>query len=270
MESGFPVLICLEGTNFRQGGQLQHVITILGHTLNPFHWSPQARNGYGILPRGDYLPAAEWSDHFLISDDGFGMCQTLQSDVIRNIIVPSKNASLHAAVAMAITPADILCPGPSAEHIAVPAARNALAKIKSQKKWFKRLLDQDAHLVARTLCVARSEYVAWALATAKEIPIEIERRLQSLPAHLWVTELTLPALYTSNGKKLGDIVIDATVNPEEAKKKGKLNSLIKMYWLPGVIQFGPDSNPYQWPVEGPVYMLHAENSAHFNDDGKSR
>ena len=268
MESGWPVLVGLEGTDFNTGEQLRHVVSILGHTLNPFQWSPLARRGYGTLPRMDYLSAVEWTDHFIISDEGFGMYQTLQSDSIRNIIVPAKNASLHATFVVAITPKEVTFPGWQAESIAANMIRNFVSPARRNhfRGWFKRLSDCP-NMVCRTLWVTRDEHRR-ELATHDDFH-KFEQStieyLDQLPQAFWVTEISMPPLYCANGKKLGEVIIRCDGDHTQMKMEDAWNH-VAMLWLPGVALFrlpSKDLISISWPIRSPAYMIRARRTEQF-------
>ena len=122
VESACPVILGIEGWDFRSSSRINHVVSVLGHTLNSDRWEPEARSGYGGFPVEPYTPVTGWIGHYIINDDNFGMYVTLPSDMLRNYLVPSKNPNLHATMALAIVPQDVQISGLSAERMAVRKA----------------------------------------------------------------------------------------------------------------------------------------------------
>jgi hypothetical protein len=266
MESGWPALIGLEGTNLRSGKQVDHVLCTVGHTLDPFHWSPEARQGYGMLPRHEVMSAVEWTDHFVINDDGYGMHMTLQSDVVRNVINPNRNASLHVMFVMALRPRAVTYDGSNATQIASTIFKNMCDELKGQKqfkpcKWYTRMTD-STEIVCRTMHITRSQYIDSFQNQAIDHIDKMVGLLQALPEHFWLTELTLPPLYAGNAKKLGDVIVraddplikDQTGRPVRRVAKEVLDTQWEFIWTPGVAKFR-NKHLIAWPVKEPVKMV---------------
>jgi len=257
MESGFPVIVGLDGFDPAKGKRIQHVVTILGHTLNSDRWSPEARAGYGMLPRLPYIPAAEWTDHFIINDDGYGMYETLQADAVRNILVPSKNTSLHAVFAMGVTP-KVTVAGLTAETVAMITVQHLLKNESKGGYWFKKLHGQN--LVARTLVQTREDYrnhLKSILDSASVSSITHLRHLDLLSDSIWVTEITLPHLYTSNGRKLGDVVIQADVAAKAPPETAF--DAVQFVWLPGAFSREGRTLIFDWPIIDHVPLIERTN-----------
>jgi hypothetical protein len=260
MESGWPLLIGLEGVNLKNGQQVDHVLTVLGHTLDPFRWSPEARHGYGMLPRSSFLSAVEWTDHFVINDDGYGMHMTLQSDVIRNFIAPHRNASLHVMFVMDIRPSYVKFDGLNATMLSTDLLRNFCKQIqgKIEGKWLARLT-QSRELVCRTLHVSRDEYIGCLLPAAGALAAAVNEKLLGLPESFWVTEFALPPLYTANGRKLADVVMRSDEGTANRSASDIYSKQWELIWLPGAVQFRGHA-PSSWPITGPIEMMRSGGS----------
>jgi hypothetical protein len=229
-ESGCPVILGISRPNFA------HVVTILGHTLNSDRWMPQAQaeNGYGGYPLAKYISSTAWVDHFVISDDNFGMFVTLQTEGIRNILVPKFNSNLHASVAIGIVPNEVKTEGSTVEQLVAFCAVRLLEAVTKevQNIWLKRLqTDTKAgSLVCRTLLATREDYIAhWRANRDQKNTQILETTLKELEQHLperfWVTELSVPNLYAGNKRKLGDVVtasdVDVTI-----EKAGAIRAIL--------------------------------------------
>ena len=223
VESGCPVILGINRPN------MAHVVTILGHTLNSDRWMPQAQaaNGYGGYPIAKYISSTAWVDHFIISDDNFGMFVTLHTEGIRNIIVPKYNSNLHASVAVGIVPPDVLSVGSTAEQLAALFAGRFLEGLPATvgNKWLRQLqLDAKVGaLVCRTLLVTRSDYVAYWRSICDQHNAQVEGTTldeleKQLPVQFWVTELSVPNLYAGNKRKLGDVSAVAAIAGKQIKR----------------------------------------------------
>ena len=259
VESSCPTILCIEGFNVRGGRPVMHAVAVLGHTVNTDRWV-QARQGYGSFPIKPYFSAAEWCDHFIINDDNYGMYVTLPSDMVRNLIVPTKNPSLHAVAAFGIIPKGVTVPGYRAEQECVRFAKTQIAKMKglvekagdpllpeNARVWLDRL--QGDNIVCRTLLQNKREYLNYIKSLEHEsggkVTAEQQKSFQSLPEYVWVSEISLPDIYNGNKAKLGDVVIDASAS-KEAVAAG--DSVI-VSWFPGFIRFGVKGPTQPWITE---------------------
>jgi len=250
IESGMPAILGVEGWNFYGVKQVSHVISILGHTLNTDRWDPEARLNYGrMFPyhRASlrYIPVTEWIDHYIINDDNLGMYLTCPSDMLRSLLMPSKNPELHAVIAMGIVFEDILLPGHVANMLASGAARMLIndASINAPNFWLNHL--KRGNLVCRTFLQRKQSYLEHIKEFAKESGVltsQIERKFMNLPSSFWLTELSLPNVYTGNKHKLGEII----VHSDRAMEKFETEDLLILGWVPGSIYFRMDDSTEKW------------------------
>jgi hypothetical protein len=246
MESGFPVILGLEGYDTAAHHPIEHTVTVIGHTLNGDRWWPEARSGYGMLPHLKYIPAVEWTDHFVISDEGYGMYLTMQCDVVRNLLVPTKNTALHVVFAMGLAPKGIGLAALAAETLARAAVQWLLEPQwqPNSSYWLTRLRSQK--FVCRTLFQSRENLSQHLSAQMPEKSRRTyERRLARLPERFWLTEITVPHLYTVNEWKIGDVVVSA--DPD-----GTREDRVEMIWLPGTARFGKEKILTDWPLVEPI------------------
>lgn len=262
-ESACPVILGIEGWNFNRSSIISHVVSVLGHTLNSDRWEPEARTGYGGFPTESYTPVTGWVGHYIINDDNFGMYVTLPSDMLRNYLVPSKNPNLHATRAVAIVPSGVRLSGLSAERRAVWIAQSLIGGIKIEPPiiWLERLAQSFQNIVSRTLLQTKASYRQYidGLVQNGQITLtpEIEQRLDNMPEHVWVSEITLPHLYTGNKRKLGDVIIRANATDEE-HSTGKS---FELAWFPGFIYFGSDHQIFPWDVRTHVPLIREEKTS---------
>lgn len=255
MESGCPVILGIHGQS------TAHVLAVLGHTLNSDRWSPEARHGYGAFPIAPYISTSAWADHFIVSDDNFGMYVTVPTESIRNILVPKFNPNLHASLAIGLVPKGVTTAGYAVEQSAASVATKLIELIDPTpaNRWLKLLKEPEQKIVCRTLLVEKASYIK----SMKEAEDEQKRRLTDaelslleglVPERAWLTELSVPNLYTGNKRKLGDIVTIASA-PEEQFLKG--NNVRPLCWLPGfLLTTQPGSQVSQgWSLFGHVPLF---------------
>ncbi len=264
VESACPVILGIEGWNFNRSrpSRISHAVSVLGHTLNSDRWEPEARSGYGRFPAESYTPITGWVGHYIINDDNFGMYVTLPSDMLRNYLVPSKNPNLHATRAVAIVPSDVQLSGLSAERMAVWIAQSLIEGLKESSPviWLERLAQQSNSIVSRTLLQTKESYRQYIDSLIQDGQItltpEIEQRLDNMPEHIWVSEITLPHLYTGNKHKLGDVIIRANATEEEHSAVESF----ELAWFPGFIYFGSDHQIFSWDVHTHVPLIREEET----------
>lgn len=251
LESGCPTILGIQGWDVKKQQMTSHVVTVLGHTTNSDRWDPQARCGYGNYPVETYISSACWCDHYIMSDDNYGMFSTVPSDMLRNFIVPTKNPNLHASMAITIVPRDVAMPGYIAEQAATVYARDLIRNISSISQiniWLRRL---DKDIVCRTILQTAQQYRNSLENQDVSLSPEQLEVFGNLPEYLWVSEITLPNLYTANKHKLGDVVINAGATP---RKHVKGKSLV-LIWFPGIILFGPELNAQPWGINTHIPLI---------------
>jgi len=211
IESGFPVLV------FFTAGQLQHVICVIGHTLNSDVWDGEARLAYSGAPRAEYLSSASWVDHFVMHDDNYGMYFCMPSKALYPRTKDGESFQLTGALGIVPTQIEV---GPvEAELHASVALRNTLSSSDLRECYWLRVLKQEdavfgKWLVLRTLFVSKGRYqqhlqemedVEGNVLKASDIRVLMDR---NLPEHFWMTEITLTDVYTANKRKLGEVLFD--------------------------------------------------------------
>jgi hypothetical protein len=247
LESGFPTILGLERWDADSKSLSGHVVTVLGHTMNSDRWEPEARRGYGNYPITPYIPTAEWCCHYIISDDNYGMYSTLPTDAVRNFIVPAKNPNQHVSMAISIVPSDVMLPGYHAEQLAMYRAIWLInnVNLKRRRKWHERMRGKNNH-VCRTLLIAKDDYLKFIRTYNSKITEEQNKYLDALPKYVWVSEVSLPDIFTGNKHKLGDVVVRANATPQEHING---ESLV-LAWFPGFVQLGHQLNWKEgWAIE---------------------
>jgi hypothetical protein len=257
LESCFPQILGIQGWNPEKRKHIAHVVAVLGHTINSDRWTPEARCGYGNYPIQPYISSASWCDHFIISDDNYGMYVTLPSEMLRNFIVPTKNPNLHATMAISILPKEITLIGYEVEQRAVVIAQKLINNVKldPKNKWHERMKkNKDGeykNLVLRTLLQTKEQYLDYIHEYASNMKVNQQQCIDNLPKYVWVTEVSLPNIYTGNKHKLGDVVTHASATKDE-HKEGKS---IVLAWFPGFIQLGHTPKVDIWSINTHVPLI---------------
>lgn len=259
IESSCPVVLGIVKPD------IAHVVAVLGHTLNSDRWA-EARHTYGAFPRYPYIPTASWADHFIVSDDNFGMYVTLPTEGIRNLLVPKHNPNLHAAIAIGLTPQAGKISGYIAEQSAAAIGNKLITNVVAapSNRWLTHLKIADSAgqlinpIVCRTMMCTKTQYVDLMTKAEDERSnklnaAEIDLLNKSLPAQFWITEITTPNLYSGNKRKLGDIItlIDPT-DPQIVAQQFHIFA-----WLTGICWHGPGlKNPaINWSIKGHIPLI---------------
>jgi hypothetical protein len=261
IESGHPVILGVYNP------RTAHVLAVVGHTLNTDRWSPEARHGYGAFPIAPYISTSAWADHFIVNDDNFGMYVTVSTESIRNLLVPKHNPNLHAAFAIGLVPSGVTIAGYSVEQATAMVATKVLEKVNptAENRWLGHLKDSRRRLVCRTFLTEKKTYILSLEKTPDDqgnllVPAEVALLQKTLPDEFWLTEISVPNLYTGNKRKLGDIMTLA--NPTVAQYE--TNEMIQFCWLPGIAFSGPAlAGPAQgWSLFGHVPLLRGTAPRH--------
>ncbi len=256
MESGYPVILTVEGWDIRKAQPIYHAFSVMGHTIDSDRWSPQARFGYGSFPDSEYAPVSDWCDHYVISDDNYGMFVNLPSEMVRNFLVPKKNPNLHVTTAITLLPESVTLTGFAAEQISNLSIQSLLENTKlnpSPTPWFDLIMESKDRLICRTILCRSEDYLEHLKDATKvgggTFSKSQWKKISPLPDYVWVTEVSIPNIYEGNKHKLGDVVIEAGVTEEKLLDSESL----KFIWLPGVAYFHSKGNfDLKWPLKSHV------------------
>jgi hypothetical protein len=250
VESGCPTILAI------MRPEMAHVVAVHGHTRNSDRWTPEARTrrAYGGLPLSSYIPTSAWADHFVMSDDNFGMYVTLPTEEIRNLLVPKYNANLHAAHAIGLVPQGVTTPGYYVEQkSACFAARFVEAtELANGVRWFAELSRNHESLVCRTFLADKLEYIR----EMEHLAIGANNLAMLhaiIPDTFWLTEISTPDLYQTNKTKLGDVI--ACADELSANPKDILGGLV-FAWFPAIaVQVQEWVMHQDWPIDKHIPLL---------------
>jgi hypothetical protein len=285
MESGYPVILGINGWDLQRRDFIKHVVTILGHTLNVDRWSPEASAVYGQPHFDGFHAVCDWTDHYIIHDDRLGMYATIQGDILRPFMLPAKNPWIHPILAVAIIPNEIAIPAHGFEAPAVAILRDFLKarrdirqkttpgerpKATPWEEELEEMFDESLNasipapvLVTRVTIRRKLEYQklleSLRLQSKTFTAIQLQE-VDALPEVLAVCELTLPFLYSTRVLKLGEVVFDMC--PAEKidylqEPGGKIAQTAKLMWFDGLWQTEKKGGA-DWPISGTIAMYRDE------------
>jgi hypothetical protein len=262
VESGYPAFLAFNPTH-----AVGHVVTVIGHTMNSDKWDCEAHLAYRPEATifGFYHASAAWVDHFILNDDNFGMYSCMPPGYLRNKTLPQYDMTQRATFAFAFLPKNVQVMPYLAEKIAVALVRRLhehfTPPAASPNRWLTRLWEQIKSgsrrgIVARTVLCDKAQYLD-AMKDKQDSDGSVQKNwnvLASAPDMFWLTELSLPDLYTANKHKIGDVLSDVAPAVVDGQQ------LVKFIWgwLPG-IQIPADPKPgvvpSAWPLTGHVPFL---------------
>jgi hypothetical protein len=207
VESGGRSLLVFTTGHVSGGSSTEHVVPVFGHTRNSDEWHPQAIPMYAGPASAQHYRASSWIDHFVIHDDNFGPYYTLSSQALEF----DPDVKAHWIVAVRSRTLGLLSIG--AEAVASLQIRNLLPSLSplSSGQWFDYVTNHPWTFVLRTILIGRDDYIEH-LKNSKGhdgsamLAAEIDR-LRGLPDELWMVEFSLPALFTGNHSKLGEVLV---------------------------------------------------------------
>ncbi len=212
-----------------------HIVPFFGHTFNQDAWVPMAENAYFTMgSETRYISSHSWLSSFLMHDDNFGPNFCVPKDYLD----PSE-----VRFAVTIRREGTGFGGVDAEAIALDCvlsvSKEGLLENR-QNAWTFRLLDalQRGNVVLRSVAITRDEY-AEHLAKVQDWEGNYEDEVypkimgQILPQMIWLVEISIPELFPGNKRKIGEVVLDATISEENLPSDKFLSSgLCRLIRLP--------------------------------------
>jgi len=237
LESGGGALVGFRLSGRELRTEAKHIIPIYGHTFNKDTWAPNADISYFRIGEGvGYVPSESWTSSFLGHDDNFGPNFCIPRLYIENVKVD---------YVVEIFRPGILYGGMQAEALALNILYSLLPSLIDVKnRWISRLVHwtEKQQVVFRAQAMKTTEYVEH-LCTLhdwegnKENPALCKLLGQEMPEYIWAVEVSTPQLFPANERKLGEIVLDATV-ALELKEEVPANDVFIFARLPGTYLLG--------------------------------
>ena len=193
-----------------KAGAVGHIVPVFGHTFNEDTWAPNAEGDYfQIGHKIRYIPSEAWLSSFIAHDDNFGSNLCIPKEFIRR---------KRANFAVALRPRGFEYPGFVAEIFASDYFYSLLSQLGgSSNRWMRRLHNYvaDQKLILRTVPNTKADYLKHLGELSdwqgnKELPQTVKDIGSMLPEKLWVVEVSIPDLFSTNKRKLGELLLDAT------------------------------------------------------------
>ena len=216
-----PVYSGIEGgcgalVSFRLDGPdapaVGHVIPFFGHTFNGDAWAPVAGPAYFRIGESvRYLPSRAWTSNFLIHDDNFGA----------NLCIPQNFLDrAHVQCVFELLPQGWTYSGTLAEGAAAGYFYSLLPNLvpSNELPWLRRLREYvgQQRLILRHIPITKKDYLAQ-LRKGKDWDGNQEEResLDDLELSVtgeifWMVEVSVPEIFNTNKRKLGEILLDAS------------------------------------------------------------
>lgn len=249
-ESGTPALLV-----FETGPKSDHVVPVIGHTLNSDEWHP-----HGALSHLDdqhrTTSSSLWIDHLIINDDQLGpyFCMS-RIGLFEAATTPNAIKPKHV---IALLPNGFDNSPYAAETLARAEFKSLLASAASTlpdpSRWIKLLQTSAERRIFRTILISREEYAA-SLRSGFEgddllvTEAVLKEVTEKLPDSFWMCEVSLPNILLANRAKLGEILVSTTKKPRPE---------IFAVRLPGLIATLAKErlNAFRFPIESHI-PLHA-------------
>lgn len=198
---------CITLLVFTTANAMEHVVTVFGHTKNTDEWHPQAIPGYSGPQTAPFYPSSAWIDHFVIHDDNLGPYYTLSSRALE------VDPTIRAHWIIGIHPHKAEVNPHYAESLGAIILRSSAANLAPQGsgKWFDYVTKNQRTHVMRAILMSRDtykEHLCTSVAhdrsafAAGELDV-----FDDLPDWFWMVEYSVPALFTGNRSKLGEVII---------------------------------------------------------------
>lgn len=222
IESNWPAII---GFASEEEG---HVISVTGHQFDSCAWLPEARRAYFNLGDLKYFQSVFWTNSFKIHDDNYGPYYNLPTDYFSD----NKNNT----VIIALQSAEGIGNGHIIEVLGFDECVTLLKKLLDEGKkfspWGHRALKciSRGEAILRTKNISKTAYLKHIqerdVFARNEAILDMVK--DTLPENIWLTEVSIPELFSANQQKIGEFV----VNPNK-----EYGELIELLWLSGLVYF---------------------------------
>ena len=226
IESGYPAIILFGTPN-----DVGHAIPVFGHTFNQDIWVPHAEQFYFESGRRTgYTPSDSWLSSFICHDDNLGsnLCIPRHYLRIHSSKKKEKSPNLgadHVASVLATMPWDVKLSSIRAEALAFECLAPILATLPVEGNvWVDRLRAalNAGRAILRTIMCSGIQY-ADHLARVRDWQYNkvIAQNISDIKRTglhtYWLVEVSIPDLFSSNKRKVGEILITADVSSSSAR-----------------------------------------------------
>jgi hypothetical protein len=195
-----------EGSSFDYG---RHIIPFFGHTFNQDTWAPRSQNSYfHINEETRYIPSDEWLSSFIGHDDNFGSNYCIPKGFLK---------SEQVRYAVALLPDGYMSYPTEIEAIAADQLYSLILTVPPQyykSFWLEKLICyiERQDVVFRTRAISGEGYIKhledmrdWENHRMKDQAL-LSFLSGFIPKCLWMVELSIPEVFSTNYGKLGEIL----------------------------------------------------------------
>lgn len=220
-----------------------HIIPVFGHTFNEDTWAPRGEGAYfRVGERIAYIPSESWVSSFLVHDDNFGSEFCLPKRFVRRS---------HVYYVVALRPRGFAYGGLNAEVVGSRFFYTVLPRlISTNHRWLNRVLETVSRreLILRTVPLNRAAYLEhlariedWK--QVRENPAVIDLLAPRLPERMWMIEVSVPDLFSTNLRKIGELLLaaDRPLDPKAFATSYVLARFPGRYFLPA--GYAEDGSP---------------------------
>ncbi len=242
VEAGVGALLAFHQSGPR-ADRLGHIIPVFGHTFNEDTWAPRGDAAYfHVGERLRHISSESWMSSFLIHDDNFGSDFCLP----KHFIPRRRVERLYI-----LRPKGFAYDGIDAEATGSHLFSSLIPHLdESDHPWLRRLRafvgDRDnskgtrrCELILRTVPISREDYerelrrIRDRKDTA-ENPATIDKLRPWLKDHMWMIEVSIPDLFSTNLRKLGELLLaaDVSIDSDNLARTFIFARLPRAYLLP--------------------------------------
>ena len=233
IESGFPAVLVFDTSD----PHVKHAVPVFGHTLNQDLWVPNAERRYFKLGEStQYLPSDSWLSSFIVHDDNWGSNFCCPKHFLKPLPLtasgnrsrrnPATNSEWVAHV-IATVPKDIILNPLHAEAMGVDFLFAVLPDLPSDgNMWGQRLMNyaEKGLMVFRPVLITGREYAdhllkirGWQGTRVPPSMVSIIRTALAMEKY-WMVEMSVPELFSSNLRKLGEVLLRVDHAPRHFKR----------------------------------------------------
>ena len=273
VESGYPAILFFR--TLMGSSPPYHAIPVFGHTFNEDMWVPIAEWSYFVVGAGTrYVPSEQWLSTFVAHDDNLGSNYCIPRHFLHAKRLcdnwpggsrPCQTESDCVAYVIATLPKNVKVNPIDAEVIGADYLFRIRKEVASSNAWWSRLEDYAGQnkLVLRPFLLTALEYAQhlgsmsdWDHGTIPENLRAWVEQFSDRP--LWMVELSVPELFSTNRRKVGEVLLFADRSP--GTSRDFRNFLLAR--IPGYFVFftGGDFNTPEFslvpsPVRGHVSLF---------------
>lgn len=227
------------------GNSVDHVVPILGHTMNSDEWHPI---GTTLHVHGTETVSSSslWTDHLVIHDDVLGPYYCLS----KAGLLSARESQLEPKLVIAVLPPNVLVSPSQAEDFARQILHLLIEDLTPvdlcKGRWWQHLLDGRERRVFRTTLIDRGDYLDTLPDSDDHLSIKQQLRA-TLPEKMWMSEISVPNLFLANRAKLGEILVSTDAFPSDGDPDTILEAMIG-FRLPSIIGWAD-------PAEDGTYLV---------------